>query len=135
MRKAISTILEEASNFKHKKKKIEFLRKNDHAGLRAFVNLAFNEQIEWLLPEGEPPYKPCPHVESEGVLYHEIKKLYLFMKGGNNNLHQRKREMLFIQLLESVTPEDARLLLALKDKQWPYRNTLPKKIFEEAFAY
>ena len=40
--------------------------------------------------------------------------------------------MHFVQLLESVDPDDAMLLVAMKDKTSPFRN-LTKELVMEAF--
>jgi hypothetical protein len=66
------------------------------------------------------------------VLYAEVRKLYLFVKGGNDNLKPLRRETLFIQLLESLAPADADLLCAIKDKKMPYKG-IDAKIIREAF--
>jgi hypothetical protein len=39
---------------------------------------------------------------------------------------------MFIQILESIDPEDAKLLLAVKDKRIPY-NGITQKLVKEAF--
>ena len=44
---------------------------------------------------------------------------YLFVKGGNDNLNQLRRETMFVELLENIDPEDAKLLAAIKDKKMP----------------
>ena len=51
--------------------------------------------------------------------------------GGNVN--PIKREQMFIDLLESVEAEDAKLLVALKNKQIPYRG-VTQKLIEEAWG-
>ena len=45
--------------------------------------------------------------------------MYLFLEGGHPTLPQLKREKLFIEVLESVHPDDAKFLLLLKDKKLP----------------
>ena len=46
-----------------------------------------------------------------------MRKLYLFVEGGNPNLKQVRREYLFVELLESIDPSEAELLLQVKDKK------------------
>jgi hypothetical protein len=65
-------------------------------------------------------------------LFAEIRRLYLFLKGGNPNLTKLRRETLFIELLESVHPSDAKILIAIKDKKLPYKG-LTAKLVKEAF--
>jgi hypothetical protein len=56
------------------------------------------------------------------MLYTEARRLYLFLKGGNPNLTSFRRETLYITLLETVHPDDAKLLLAIKEKKLPYKG-------------
>ena len=58
--------------------------------------------------------------------------MYLFIENGSPNLSQAKREMLFVGLLETIDPEDAKLLLAVKNKEIPY-PTITKKLVNDAF--
>lgn len=129
---SISEILEKASQQKTKKDKIDFLRKNDSAALRSILKHALDPSIKFLLPDTDPPYKPLPHKEAYGMLYSQARKMYLFVEGGNPNLSQFKREMLFIEVLESLDPEDAKLLLAVKNKTIPYKG-ITRNLIKEAF--
>ena len=65
-------------------------------------------------------------------LMSEARRLYLFIRGGNPNLTKIKREALYIELLESIHPEDAKLLISIKDKKIPYKG-ITLKIIKEAF--
>jgi hypothetical protein len=58
--------------------------------------------------------------------------MYLFIEGGNDNLKPVRREYLFVQLLENVNKEDARLLISVKDKTIPYKG-ITKKLVEELY--
>lgn len=129
---AIYEILEQTSKKKTEKEKVEFLQSfADNATLQTILAGAFYPGIKWNLPPGEPPYKPCDPVNAESFLYQEAKRLYIFCEGGPN-LTNLKREALFIELLESVHPEDAKVILAMKEKKLPYTGitpTLVKKAF------
>ena len=50
-------ILTKVNNAKDKPKKIEVLRKYDTNELRMLMKGAFDPKLEWLMPEGAPPYK------------------------------------------------------------------------------
>ena len=120
MKFSISEILTKAEKAESKFDKIRILRENDSLPLRVVIQYTFDKRVRWLLPEGTPPYKPTNSLDQEGRLYNEARKLYLFIDGGNNQLAQTRREMLFIQVLESIDPEDAKLLVCVKDKYLPY---------------
>ena len=73
-----------------------------------------------ILPEGDPPYQVNDPVSVETRLHALVKKLDLFIEGGRPVATQSKREMLFIEMLESVHPDDAQILLRMKDKKDPW---------------
>jgi hypothetical protein len=132
MKLGVAEILEKASKIASRKEKIDYLRENQSFPMKIVLQYALDPNIEWLLPPGAPPYKANQLEDQESVLYHEAKKMYLFVKGGNDNLKPLRREALFLQLLENVTPEDAKLLLAAKDKKIPYPG-ITYKLIKEAF--
>lgn len=132
MRLSISEILQNASKLTKKEEKIEYLRTNYNPVLGNILKYTFNKEYVWDLPPGDPPYKPNEFPDSHGMLYTEARKLYLFLRGGNPNLTPFKREMLFINLLETVHPEDAKLLLSVKDKKLPYKG-LTLNLIKEAY--
>lgn len=108
------------SKLKKTQEKVDALKANDSLPLRIILQGAFDPKVEWMLPEGEPPYKPNELVDQEHILIREIEKLRYYIKGFYDNLNQAKRESMFVELLERVAPEDAKLLCAIKDKKMPF---------------
>jgi hypothetical protein len=88
--------------------------KGDSA-LTILFQFAFDPAKKFLLPEGDPPYKPdqAPIGMSMGILRQELKRFYVFCR---KDLPAIRREDLFIQLLEGVHPSEAELLLSIKDQ-------------------
>jgi hypothetical protein len=125
---SVSEILKKASELNDEASRIDWLRRNNSVALESILRGAFDQTIKWLLPEGNPPYKPNDIVDQQHRLYTESRKLYLFIEGGNPNLKQTRREALFIELLEAVDPEDAKLLLSIKDKKLPYAAITPELV-------
>lgn len=130
--KSISEILQETSTLTTVQGKAEHLRKHGSGPLATVLKYALDPRIEWVLPEGTPPYKPMEALDQQARLHQEARRLYLFVKGGNDNINPMRREQLFIQLLESVDPEDAKLLCSIKDKKIPYKG-ISAKVVAEAF--
>lgn len=87
-----------------------------NAALRLLFEHAFDPAKKFILPEGEPPFKPdaAPIGMSPANLHMEMKKLYVFCRA---DLTSVRRETLFIQLLENVHPSEAKLMLAVKDQK------------------
>ena len=110
------------SKLKRTQEKIEAFQGNDTLALRIILQGVFDPNVEWLLPEGEPPYKPNDLVDQQHILHREADKLRYFVKGFHDNLPQTKREAMFVQLLERVDPQDAKLLLAMKEKKLPFNG-------------
>jgi hypothetical protein len=120
MKLGIAEILSKASAITDDAARIGYLRQNQSTTLHMILRGAFDPTIKWALPEGIPPYKPNVLVDQHHRLFTETRKLYLFVEGGSPNLKQLRRETLYVELLETVDPEDAKLLLSIKDKTLPY---------------
>lgn len=130
---SVSTILKDASKIKTQKKRVEFLRSHHpNTLLKTLLKYTYDPNIKFALPPGEPPYTECEVLDNENMLYNEARRLYLFLEGGNPDLSDLRREALFIQLLESIDSEDAKLLIAVKDKKLPYKG-ITEKVVREAF--
>jgi hypothetical protein len=120
MQVSLSEFLKKVSELKTKEEKIEALRANDSIPLRVILQGAFDPSVVWLLPVGNPPYKPSILTDQEHVLVARCTKLRYFIKGFYDNLKQSKREKMFVDMLETVDKRDAELLCAIKDKKLPY---------------
>ena len=114
-----SEVLDKVAKLKTKDEKIEHLRKYNNDALRMVIKSSFDPKIEWALPEGEVPYTPAeaPEGTEHTLLVHEARKLYHFIKGGNPQISQNKREAMFVQMLEGLHESEAKLLVAAKDKK------------------
>jgi hypothetical protein len=68
------------------------------------------------LPEGEPPFKPAsePMGMTPTNMFSEARRMYVFTRKDLSNI---KRESLFISLLEGVHPDEAKVLIAMKDQK------------------
>lgn len=83
----------------------------------------YDPSIQLDLPPGVPPYTPAmKSLDLQGSLYREMKKLYIFEKNSASGATKNKKEQVFLQMLEMLDPEDALLMLGLKDKKMPYKN-------------
>ena len=131
-------ILTKVNNAKDKPKKIEVLKKYDTNELRMFLKGAFDEKLEWLLPEGKPPYtvNEAPVGTEHTWLKQEVKRMFHFLKGGNPQLSQMKRDNMFIQMLEGLSEEEAKLLVWAKDNELnKHYKGLTANLIKEAFDW
>jgi hypothetical protein len=114
-----SEIAMKINNAKDKPRKLKVLRDNNSVPLRQVLKAAFDPKIEWALPKGDVPYtvNDAPLGTEHTVLSQQAKRLYLFIKGGDNTLKQNKRELLFVQMLEGLSAEEAEFLVAVVNKK------------------
>jgi Family of unknown function (DUF6433) len=128
---SVAKLLEQIASLKKKEERIEALKVNGHYALKMILKGMFDPSIKFLLPEGDPPFKPNQFDEPKALL-NEVNRFYLFVEGGHKTLQQPRREKLFIDILEAVSADDAKLLLAMKDKKSPYKG-ITYDIVKEAF--
>ena len=114
-----SEIAMKVNNAKDKPRKLKVLKDHDSIALRQVLRGAFDPKIEWALPKGEVPYSvnDAPIGTDHTILAQEAKRLYLFIKGGDDTVKQNKRELLFVQLLEGLSAEEAEFLVAVVNKK------------------
>jgi hypothetical protein len=115
----MSEIATKINNAKDKPRKLKVLKDNDSVALRQVLKGAFHPDIEWALPKGDVPYKvnDAPLGTDHTILSQEAKRLYLFTKGGDNTLSQNKRELLFVQMLEGLSADEAEFLITVVNKK------------------
>jgi hypothetical protein len=134
MKIGMAELFQQAAKKRAKKDKIAVLheaRQQPH--FFTMLKYIFKESILWDLPEGTPPYKKQPNESDlQHVLFSEFRRVKIFMKGEYPQMRPIKRETLFIEFLESLDPDDAELIIGMKDKKLPFRG-LTKKTVCEAF--
>ena len=104
----------------------------DNGALRTIFEYGFIPEKKFLLPEGRPPFKEdaAPMHMSPTHLLAEIRRFYVFCR---DDLKPIKREQMFINLLESVHPAEAKIILAVKDQDIPKQfKKITRKLVEDA---
>ncbi len=125
----IPDILAHASTLKSKKDKIAYLKTwTENPVLKNVIRMAYNDEVQFSIPSGSPPYSPAEAPRSN--LYKENPKIGYLLEG--SRVQQLKKEVIFVKMLESLRPDEASLLIAVKDKTMPY-DGLTWEIFNEAF--
>jgi len=131
----LSEVLQKVSNAKTKKEKVVLLRKYSTPALRSILIFNYDESVVSMVPSGDVPYtkNDSPAGTEHTILFHEYKKLYHFVKGGNDGLAKTKREQMFIQILEGLHMDEANVLCLAKDKKLGKRYKVTKACISEAF--
>jgi hypothetical protein len=144
-------------------RKVETLKKFEHASLKSIFIWNFDETVVSVLPPGDVPYNNLDEQNSfSGTLSSKIddavskmqelgsnslgsqdqgrssirkeyQKLYNFVRGGNDGLSSIRRETMFINLLQGLHPLEAEILILTKDKKLGDKYKLTKEIIAEAY--
>tara|TARA_Y100001973_G_C5148772_1_gene306922 strand:- start:635 stop:1135 length:501 start_codon:yes stop_codon:yes gene_type:complete len=116
-------IFKAVSEQKTTKDKVAALQHYDCFAIRSVLQGCYHPDVKFLLPDSIPPYGEADGIQVETRLHSMVKRFDIFVEGGRATSTQTKREMLFIELLESVHPEDAKILLNMIAKKDPYKGT------------
>ena len=130
---SLAEIVNTARSLEKKEDKVAYLKENESKPLLDILCLMCDARWTFRFPSDEPPYTPSVMTETHGLLYRETRKFPYFVKQKQQgeNLSQGRIEALFIQMLENIDPEDAKLVLRMTSKQ-PYPD-LPPSVINEAF--
>lgn len=111
-----------------------YKKQGDGGILGTFFTHGYNPAARFLLPDGAPPYKPAPQPlgMTPSNMVQEIKRFYVLCRP---DLRPLRREQIFIEMLENVHPDEAKILIAVKDQKLPelYPNLTPKVIADAGF--
>ena len=133
-----SEVLDLVHKAKNKNQKVKILREHNSDAFRMILKASFDPKIEWVMPEGEVPFTPneAPAGTEHTRLATEAKKLYRFIRGGDNATPQFKKEQMFLQLLEGLHISEAKLICDAKDKRLhqTYKG-LSANVVREAFGW
>ena len=130
MARSIPLIFEDVAAANSIKARKKVLLENESKPLKEILKYAFHPDIKFALPPGKPPYKTIgsPDEYNPTYLYPNIKKFYLYIEGGHDGLTQLRREQLFVQMLESLHPKEAEVVIQIKDKKLNYRGLTYKLV-------
>ena len=127
-------ILDKVSKAKTKKEKIQLLREQDNNwALKDILRGSYDDRVQWILPSGKAPYEPAPEDTHPSNWTQHNQKLANFVKGGpGEKMKAYQREKIFLDILESVHPGDAELLVQMINKKLEVKG-ITKKLVQEAY--
>jgi len=116
---SIHEVLELVAKAPTKVEKSKVLKTYESLALKTILRGGFDEKLELNLPKGKSPYEPANLQEVRAANSHQsMKKMRYFVKGGEGDqIMPPKREKMWIGILETILPEDARLFDLMKDKK------------------
>jgi hypothetical protein len=139
--------------------KVEVLKKYRNDALVSILIWNFDESIISLLPPGEVPYARVDEQSSlndtlsgsiekgnkvmgradefirdrHTSIRNEWENFYNYLQGGNPSLSSLRRETMFIQMLEGLHPQEAEIMVLVKDKLLSNKYKLTQEIVGEAY--
>ena len=138
----VHELLEAVDAERVKAKKLEILRTHGEDSFKMTMIWNFDESVVSMLPEGSVPYQP---VESDvqanrekglpqrSTIRNSARQFYRFVKGGDDQLNKIKRESIFINILETLPPPEAEILVLVKDKALNTKYNITKELVAEAY--
>lgn len=149
--KYVPELFDYIDGMKTRKERIETIRQFVARGdaqvtaLRGVVRFTYHPEVIMQLPEGAPPYKeqkytdynhaamPLVSVLRKRVQYFTpISPMFIKDDERLGNESGMKRERVFIQTLEGMFEEDAKLLIQIKDKKLTGWKNINENLFREA---
>ena len=131
----VHEVLDLVDSQRTKAKKIQILQEYTDDALKAILIWNFDPTAVSIMPEGPVPYKEneVPVGTDHTSLRREWKNLYHFLKGGNDSLSTMRRETMFIQMLEGLHPEEAKIICLVKDKDLESRYKITYEMVQQAY--
>lgn len=135
--KAIYEILDEFELAKTKEARMAVIEKNLSATLVKVLELTYHPQINWTVKELPENYR-VPTDMLPGITHDslnaQLRRMYLFRDGDPTaaNLTEKRRNELLIQILESIEPREAEVVLGILQKDLGVKG-LNYKFVKEAF--
>jgi len=156
-------ILQIVDKQRSKARKVEALKKFEHASLKTLFIWNFDETVVSVLPPGDVPYAATSEQNSfsgtlsakisdavskmgeigsnslgsqdqgRSSIRKEFQRFYNFVKGGNDSLSSLRRETMFINILQGLHPLEAEILILTKDKKLGEKYKITQEIVAEAY--
>jgi hypothetical protein len=125
-------MLENIAKAKSRKDKIDLVKSyvGTYQAFADYLRCVFDPRINFLLPESRPPFDLAEEEHVPSTWHKQHMKLKYFVKGGPQ-IHELKRETMFIGMLESVHPRDAEFLVMMLAKKTVCKG-LTESVIKEA---
>ena len=130
-------ILNELDELKSEIEKIQLLQTkyNDHTPLQRILQLNFSDNIQSILPEGEPPFnQEQEDGPSKASLWSYVRQFAIFVRSAQSQkMRMLQIERIFIEMLEAVGTEEAKMFCLAKDRKLQTKWSINARIASQAF--
>ena len=127
-------IFEKIQKARGPKERLVILKEQSSFTIRTLLQINFSPWLKFDLPEGTPPYTEDknPPQNSASRVEKAVKQFSVLVLSSKQS--KVKKEMRFIQMLESVNAEDAKIFAACKDKNLTsLYNKVNRKLVNDVF--
>lgn len=114
-------VLKNCQNAKSDERRIAILKENAVQGVGDVLKIVYDKRITLLLPPTPPPFKKNVGSNPSNLHQASVNGIYKNFVRGYNQISQAKREMIFIQFLETLCEEEVEIVLGLIVKKLPSR--------------
>ena len=135
--KFLYEIFDEFENAKNKKERMQVIGQNLSQPLVDVLKLTYHPQFKWKVKELPDNYK-VPTDMLPGLTYDslnaQLRKMYMFLEGNATaeTLSATRSKELLVQMLESIEPREAEIILGIFQKDLGVKG-LDYKFVKEAF--
>jgi hypothetical protein len=135
--KSLYEIFDDFENAKNKKERMSIIGSNLSQTLVDVLKLTYHPDYKWKVKELPDNYK-VPTDMLPGITYDslnsQLRRIYLFLDGNSTaeTLTDKRRNELLVQMLESIEPREAEVLLGIFQKDLGVKG-LDYKFVKEAF--
>jgi len=130
-------ILNELDELKSEIEKIQLLQTkySDHTPLQRILQLNFSDNIQSILPEGEPPFnQEQEDGPSKASLWSYVRQFAIFVRSAQSQrMRMLQIERIFIEMLEAVGTEEAKMFCLAKDRKLQTKWSINARIASQAF--
>lgn len=142
MKKAFFEIIDEmrtARGRNAKKIKAEVLRKYSHIILKDFVAYAVNPNIKFLVDTSDIKFRKADGINMEEEMYNKVRMFPNLVSVNGHvvkpSIKDHKRQDIFIDILETVHPRDADIIIDLVDGKLPFDEEVVREAFPDLLTY
>lgn len=135
--KPLYEIFDDFESAKSKKEKMEVIGKNLSQTLVDVLKLTYHPVFNWKIKQLPENYR-VPNDILPGITYDslnaQLRRLYIFLEGNETaeKIGDKRRNELLIQMLESIEPREAEIILGIFQKDLGVKG-LDYKFVKEAF--
>jgi hypothetical protein len=135
--KPLYEVFDDFEQAKNKKERMDVIQKNLSATLVKVLEMTYHPQIQWKVNELPHNYR-LPTDTLPGITYDslesQLRRMYMFNVGNETaeKLTPKRQEELLSQILDSIEPREAEIILGIFQKDLGVKG-LDYKFVKEAF--